>query len=237
MHTSGAGILMALDIDSAKFGIEGTKIYDDWKGIDEITSLPEHAPHRETEKVILAVESSATDPIKTAIVCPPAIYGLGGGPRKQTRSQIHMLAAVALKLGKGIRIGEGANKWNLVHIQDLSNLYVLIGEAAISSSTECTWGLHGYYFAESEEVRWGEVSEMIAKIAFDRGLINSTQVAQLSIQDSNNVHPLGMYWWGTNSRSRALRARKLLGWEPRMPALLETLPEIVDLEARKLSMI
>lgn len=228
---------MALDIDSVKFGIEGTKIYDDWEGIGEVTSLPEHAPHRETEKVILAAGSSATDHIKTAIVCPPAIYGLGRGPGRQIRSQIHMLAAVTLKIGKGVRIGEGANKWNAVHIQDLSNLYVLLGEAAMSRSTECTWGLDGYYFAESEEVRWGEVSEMIAKIAFDRGLINSTQVAQLSITDSNNLHPLGIYWWGTNSRSRALRARKLLGWESRMPALVETLPEIVELEAKKLSLI
>ena len=37
-----------------------------------------------------------------------------------------------------------------------------------------------------------------------------------------------------NSRGRAIRAKKLFGWEPKQKSLFELLPDIVDGEAREL---
>ena len=42
----------------------------------------------------------------------------------------------------------------------------------------------------------------------------------------------GSYLWGMNSRARAIRARKLFGWNPTQKPLFDLLPDIVDREAR-----
>ena len=74
IHTSGTGVLCFGDMDRKSFGEPSTKVFDDWDGIKELTSLPDHAPHRPTDKVILAGPATNADKVKTAIVCPPTIY-------------------------------------------------------------------------------------------------------------------------------------------------------------------
>ena len=53
------------------------KVYDDWDGIDELITLPDGAAHRHVDKIVLAASKANPDKIKTAIVCPPTIYGRG----------------------------------------------------------------------------------------------------------------------------------------------------------------
>lgn len=48
---------------------------------------------------------------------------------------------------------------------------------------------------------------------------------------------MGAELLGGNSRQRAIRARKLLGWTPRGQPLLEGIEELVTMEARKLGLI
>ena len=74
IHTSGTGILCFEDVSRNTFGEDSTKIYDDWDGIREVTSLPDGAPHRPVDKIVLAGPSTNGEKVKTAIVCPPTIY-------------------------------------------------------------------------------------------------------------------------------------------------------------------
>lgn len=53
-----------------------TKEYNDWDGVTELTSLPDTAFHRNVDKVVLEIGSVYSDIVKTAIVCPPTIYGI-----------------------------------------------------------------------------------------------------------------------------------------------------------------
>jgi hypothetical protein len=67
VHTSGTGVLLVDDF-ARKLppGEEFDKVFDDWDGVGEVLFLPDSAPHREVEKVVLSVAEKYSQ-IKTAI--------------------------------------------------------------------------------------------------------------------------------------------------------------------------
>lgn len=101
IHTSGTGVLSFADFERETYGTKNLKVYDDWDGIAEVTSLPDTALHRNVDKVILAASGSSAN-IFTAIVCPPCIYGPGRGPDNQKSVQVYRMARAAIHRGKGV---------------------------------------------------------------------------------------------------------------------------------------
>lgn len=76
LHTGGTGILTFHDTDRNVFGEGSDKVYNDWDGVDELLNLPEHAFHRNVDRVVLETAKAKGDVVKTASVCPPTIYGM-----------------------------------------------------------------------------------------------------------------------------------------------------------------
>lgn len=237
IHTSGTGILTFEDIRASSYGIERAKEYNDWDGINEVTSIPDDALHRNVDKIILEAGLRAPDSIKTAIVCPPTIYGPGRGPGNQKSVQAYLFTDAVLKRKRGFLVGQGKNVWHQIHVQDLSNVYLALGEAAAAGGGQATWGDQGYYFAENGSFVWGDVQRAIAKAAFEKKLIPSPEAEPLPDAKVAELNPRGLYAWGSNSRGHAVRARKLLGWAPQKPSLLELIPHIVDVEAKDLGLM
>ena len=75
IHTSGAGIFSYLDEDEKRYGLAGDKVFDDWDGIHEITSIPEHAFHRNVDKIVFEATANHPDVLHAAIVSPTTVYG------------------------------------------------------------------------------------------------------------------------------------------------------------------
>jgi hypothetical protein len=75
LHTGGTGILTYQDSEADRLGEWSEKEYNDWSGVDELTTLPDSAFHRNVDKVVLEAGTKHGDVIKTNIVCPPTIYG------------------------------------------------------------------------------------------------------------------------------------------------------------------
>lgn len=238
IHTSGAGILAAPDIRSGSFGTESTKVYNDWDGVSEVTSLPEDAPHRAVDKIVLS-SNAESSLIHTAIVCPPCIYGEGRGPDKTRSIQVPELIRCTLERKKGFQIGEGQNRWCTVHVRDLSSVYLqLVEEATKPGGGRATWGLEGYYLAESGEHYWGDIAKAIASEACKLGLTPSPETERLSVDEVEAINPFARYLWGTNSRHTAIRVRTVLGWEPANSLSLSVeLPRMVEAEARRMKLI
>lgn len=92
IHTSGTGILCYADQARQTYGTSSTKIYNDWDDISEVTSLPDKAWHRNVDKIILAANGSN---VKTAIVCPPTIYGPGRGPGNTYSDQWYLVGSTS----------------------------------------------------------------------------------------------------------------------------------------------
>jgi hypothetical protein len=233
IHISGTGNLTYDDLSTDSFGIARDRVFDDWDGIGEVTSLPDEALWRNVEKAVLAAhEQEGSANIRTAIVCAPTIYGAGRGPVNQRGLQVNEMTKAVLTRGKGFFIGDGLNKWNEIHIQDLSNAFLALVDAALKpEGNKASWNKEGFYFTEAGEYAWGDLARQIAKIAFEKNLIDSSNTESITPDDADKLHPWGRILWGTNSRGRAVRANKVLGWTPAQRAMVDALPEIVEAEA------
>ncbi|KAI9042042.1 uncharacterized protein KD926_006166 [Aspergillus affinis] len=207
------------------------QIYDDWEGLSAVASLPESAPHRDVE--IIQLESGG-DFAKTAIVSAPCIYGIGRGSINQRSIQIPDLARYTLQNGYGLQLGRGLSIWPNVHIEDLSDVFLRIFEEAIHNGSRASWNREGYYFAENGEHVWREVASLLSREAQKSGLIQSAEVRSFEADEADKHIDFASLFYGAMSRCRAIRARRLLEWEPRHAGIEEAVLEALEIEARRL---
>ncbi|KAJ5552612.1 hypothetical protein N7494_001990 [Penicillium frequentans] len=236
IHTSGTGILTVEDQRAGTYGIERPKEYNDWEGVSELINLPADAFHRNVDEITINAGKENPTSVRTAIVCPPTIYGQGRGPVNTKSVQAYLLSAAVIKRGKGFLVGKGENVWHQVHVQDLSNVYLALGDAAAEGGGKATWNDEGYYLAENGSFVWGDIQRAVAQSAFEQKYIQSPEVEVLDGKQTTEILSAGIYAWGSNSRGHSLRARKLFGWEPKQPKLIELIPEIVAIEAKGLGL-
>ena len=227
-------MLLYTDIDNNTFGEASDKVYNDWDGLSEVTSLPDHAPHRVVDKMVLAAGTEHADKVKTAIVCPPTIYGQGRGPGNKRSHQLPELSRSTIEKGQGLKVGAGKTYWTYIHVHDLSDLYLKLVEAASGGGNPATWGAEGYYFAEDGDFVWGEASQWVAEAAKKQGFIEDDKVVSVTTEEANKLTWFGAAAWGANSRARAIRARKLLGWEPKSPSIKDETAKTVEVEGKKM---
>ena len=237
IHTSGTGILVSINAGAIGYGKPDEKVFNDWDGVAEVTSLPDAAAHRNVDRVILAAGTQKDTKVETAIVCPPLIYGRGRGPDNQKSIQLPELAKAVLKGKKGIQIGAGKNVWNIVHVVDLSKVYVKLVEAAAAKGGNVSWGADGYYFAENGEHVWEDIYKGVAVSSHKAGYIPSDEVVSISADEADQLSPHAKYLWGTNSRCRAVRARKILGWRPVEGSIEDEIPVAIEIEAKSLGLV
>ena len=226
---------MYSDIDRKTCGEAASKTYDDWDGIGEVTSLPDHAPHRNVDKIVIDAGDSM---VKTAVVCPPTIYGVGRGPGNQRSDQVPDMVKYTLERKQAFHVGAGENFGPNVSIRDLSSLYIkLVEAAAAENGGNATWNREGYYFAENGEHVWGQVSKAIAKAGFQQGLLSSDEVVPINEREADELMNRGAVLWGGNARSHAIRGRKLLGWAPKIKSFDAYISEAVTTEAKNMGLI
>jgi nucleoside-diphosphate-sugar epimerase len=247
IHISGTGILNDF---SNGFGNPTAKVYDDLGDIKEITSLPETALHRDVDEVVIT--SGIEHKVPTAIFCPPMIYGIGQGPLKKRSIQVPNLIEAILKRGRAFTVGEGKNIWDRmfyhsksleylfeavrliqmsdIHVDDLAKAFVLLVEEALKpNGGSATWGQEGYYFVESGDFAWKDISYKIAEILNEKKQLETPDVDQLSVDEASKLHPWAPVLWGGNCRSRASRLRSL-GWKPTGPTVAKCLPSMIESE-------
>jgi hypothetical protein len=75
LHTGGTGILTYKDSEADRLGESSDHVYNDWDGVEELTNLPDSAFHRNVDKIVLKAGTEHADTVKTALLCPPTIYG------------------------------------------------------------------------------------------------------------------------------------------------------------------
>lgn len=108
IHLGGTGITNdASDSDGKKHrGVFNDHTYDDLENIEEVLNRPDGSLHRETDKLI---QQAGAEGVRTAIMCPPDMYGKGAGPVKVTSVYVPTFIAEAKKLGAAFYYGEGTN--------------------------------------------------------------------------------------------------------------------------------
>lgn len=133
-------------------------------------------------------------------------------------------------------VGQGKARWNNIHVEDLSDLFLLLLDRAVArDSSDHVWGSHGYMFAENGEHLWKDLAKTMAHEAEQQGLVKDAKTIALSKDAALSQAGFEAVSWGLNSRAKAERARKFLGWKPYRPTLERTVPEIIRQEFELLS--
>jgi hypothetical protein len=68
--------LTYFDTVADRLGQPSDRIFDDLDGVEVLTSLPDEAFHRNVDKIVLECGTAHASAVRTAIVCPPTIYGM-----------------------------------------------------------------------------------------------------------------------------------------------------------------
>lgn len=220
IHTSGTGVLL----DGANGQFASDTIYYD-NDVAQLNTLEISQLHRVVDVEI--INPALVGVVDTYIVAPPTIWGFGTGRGNTNSIQIPHQIANSLKHGQAMQIGKGLNIWSKVHVIDLAHFYISLLERATQEPQDPD-GVYplgyplpknedAYYFVqEGDDFAYGDVAKEIAKV-FKRLRINDSGAVKGTAPEEEAA-----YWpeasnvlLGGNSRSRAVKAREILGWEPK----------------------
>jgi nucleoside-diphosphate-sugar epimerase len=197
LQTSGSSIVADLAA-----GEPTAMVYDE---DTPVRPLPGRA-----ERVALndAVLAAARDGVRAVVICPSLIYGAGTGVNARS-IQVPWLIALAKKHGVPRHLGRGENLWSNVHIDDLVDLYLRALDRAPAGA---------FYYAANGENSMREACQAIGRML---GLGARTEPMAPEEAAAAWGEGAANYTMGSNSRVRAVRARRELGWVPHRPSLLE----------------
>ncbi|KIY44022.1 NAD(P)-binding protein [Fistulina hepatica ATCC 64428] len=208
INTSGTGVL----IDNAGGMHKGDVIYDD-SNVEQIESLAPSQPHRPVDLAITAADNEGY--AKTYIILPSTIYGIATGPlvdagiQNPYSIQIPSLIKAALDRGRAGMVGAGKAVWPHVHIDELSDLYMLVFDGALAGTIG--HGRDGFYFGASGEYSWLELAQAIGKATVAVGRASDPE--PVTFTDEEVIKYFGSPYLGTNSRCVAKHS-KSIGWRP-----------------------
>jgi nucleoside-diphosphate-sugar epimerase len=191
LHTSGSSVIG----DDARGDHVSEAIFD------EATSFVVEPAKQRRHDIDLAVLRAADSGVRSAVVCPSNIYGVGRGANPHS-VQIPFLVDNARRQGVVQIVGRGVNRWSNVHIDDLADLYLLVLAKAPPGA---------FYFAENGEASFAEIGEAIAA----RLGLGTVESLPPEVAAERWGKTTAYYTYGSNSRVRAKRARRELGWTPR----------------------
>lgn len=251
IHISGTGLLTWYDLAHKRYGQPPLpdQTYNDYEGIEKLISgIPDSAPHRDVELVIIAAAKEHGDVLRPAIVAPPTIYSAGRGPDNTRSIQVPILAEYLLKKGYApIAEGSGETEWDNVHVHDLSDLIASLVEAGLDPAKRDDagdkvlggiFGPNSFHFSIAATHKWSDVARWVAAAGADQKLVpNATTKSEpidiLTAKDAPGF-PDANITWAANSRGEAARSRKLLGWTPKGRSLQDDVPQQVADEAKRL---
>lgn len=124
-----------------------------------------------------------------------------------------------------------------MHIADLSDCFLKLVEDAAMRGKKATWGPGGYYFTENGEIVWGDIAKRVAAEAHKQGFLHTDDVVTVPDAEAHKLNPYAIFILGANSRCKAIRARKLLGWSPKGRSLEDEIPDAVASEARRAGLV
>jgi nucleoside-diphosphate-sugar epimerase len=173
----------------------GVWVYGNTHGklVDETTPLnpPKLVARRPaTEQLVLG----AAD-VRGLVIRPGCVYGYQGG-------LTGMWFAAAVKEKALTAVGDGNNRWTMVHADDLADAYLRAGES----------GLRGEAFNVTDRARWS-VGDMLAAVARVTGYAG--KIIFLPVPEAAKTMGDFAECLALDQHADSRKAVRLLGWQPR----------------------
>ena len=196
IHTSGSSV-----VADRACGEESAAIFNEDTPVEP---LPERLLRVAVDRMLLA---STQRGVQGVVIRPALVYGRGHGLNPHSL-QIPQLIGLARQHGVARHVGRGLNIWSHVFIDDLADLYL----AALSQAPAGS-----LFYAENGEASWKSMASAVGRML---GLGPRTEdwpvEEALAAWGASAITS-----YGSNSRVRSLKARRMLGWDPKGPALLD----------------
>jgi nucleoside-diphosphate-sugar epimerase len=173
----------------------GVWVYGNTRGalVDETTPLnPPKLVARRPATEQLVLDSAG---VRGLVLRPGCVYGYQGG---LTGSWF----AAAVKEKALTAVGDGGNRWTVVHADDLADAYLRAGES----------GLRGEVFNITDRSRWsvGEMLNAVARVTAYAGKITFIPVAEAAKSMGDFAECLAL-----DQHADSRKAVRLLGWQPK----------------------
>ncbi|WVQ76323.1 hypothetical protein IAR50_005988 [Cryptococcus sp. DSM 104548] len=213
LQTSGTGSIL--------YGANGEKGSDVWKDTDyeRWEALSQTAFFHSGDTIVARAAERGV--ISAYIVMSPTVYGQGTGPGNKLSLQIPAYVRYAKRTGQAAYIGKGENVWGNVHVQDLSDLYVLLLTHALSSPTATTalsdsHGWSNLIYAGLDTHAWKPIIELVGDLLHARGDIPNPGAISIGEGEGD------LYMFGGSSFMQVSEKAKDLGWRQRQPSLADS---------------
>ncbi len=192
VHTSGTGMI-SRDVSGGRS--------DEPEMRDDQPVVPgDHPAQHALRDVELAILDGVNTGVRASVISNPLIYGNGLGIKRDS-VHIPMMSRQAKASGVSGYLGEGANRWSTVHVEDMADLYLRALERAPAGS---------FYFAANGETAFHDLAAAIAK-RLGLGAARSFDMAEAAAAWGEMP---ARYLLGSDSRACSVRGRDELGWAP-----------------------
>ncbi|KAJ4388683.1 hypothetical protein N0V93_006142 [Gnomoniopsis smithogilvyi] len=248
IHTSGASLIW----DEPE-GLKDARLWDDIADIGELSSLKEKHTHAVTD---IIVRNAASD-VNVAIVSPGFVGGLSPSIEHPTPITTPAILTTARAFGSGFQIAQGENASAWIHVNDLTNIFLILIDDAIATLAGTPikraeelqlWGPEAYYFGTEENIVFSDFMQALTPVLLEQGVVKSGEIRSVNVTEAARISlagpgkeydplappPPADSWamhisvmYGINMRIQSSRMKKL-GWEPEKGALARSLPDVVS---------
>lgn len=186
LHMSGCGIVA----DNVRGEYRAPETIKEWSDLDlDLNECPSGNTHLPTDKAILAAGTRKEDPIRTIIVFPSLIYGMGKTER--CGMWLPIFAEFARKCEHAGTWGPGEVTQYAIHVRDVASAVLFLLEAALDGrvkggedglceyqACDATGGADSelmeiVVFATTKEpnMTWKEINDVLGEVLWKRGEI------------------------------------------------------------------
>jgi nucleoside-diphosphate-sugar epimerase len=185
------------------------------------------------------VDASKTGEIRTMIILPGLIYGIGPGIQKISLPHRFYLN-LAAQTGHSGTFGSGRNIGSLIHLKDVASAVSKVLKGALSGST-IGEGEKGFYFVVSKYmISISEYSGIIGDTLFKNGLISKPGASPFPTSITDAAGAFGNLIFGSSTFCRAERLASELGWSAEHServSVQESLPGEIELAVKEMGLV
>ena len=197
--------------------------------LDFMGALDEMEPYAQRTTEVGVLNTAAETGVQAISVNTPCIFGEGTGLFNRQGLVIPLIMTYIVQHGYGWKLNETAN-FDWVHVIDLADIYVLLVRTILQRDDRGVGylpsGRNGIMFSAVGRTLIKEINQSCLDAAFADGtlprddtpkekeirLVPLHEIADKLTAGRRDIAERG---WGGHKATKAVQARKLLGWEPK----------------------
>ncbi|KAL9040557.1 MAG: hypothetical protein Q9180_001833, partial [Flavoplaca navasiana] len=142
-------------------------------------------PYAQRTTDLTVISTGLASGVKTYIIMPPTIYGIGTGLFNRLTIQVPTIMRSALRTGQVLQLGANDGDVECVQCEDLADLYILMARRVVRGESEdMPSGERGIYFASTSRYTWGDFADGIAKALFEVGGIKTKEIKKVGLEEA-----------------------------------------------------